>query len=272
MRPEGVEFLTADGVPVEREIETIDWDAEAAEKGGYETFMLKEIHEQADAVAETIADRTVRPDGVDLPELDDELLRDCRADHHRRLRHLLPRGPDRPLRDRGVGARAGRDGHRVRVPLPQPGRRPRRPRDRHHAVGRDRRHAGRDAARPRARRDGDRGHEHHGLAGHARRRRRAVHARRAWRSASPRPRRSSPRSPAMYLLALRIAELRGTLERRAPTRAGRRSSSASRTTSPSCSTHGSDDDRPRRRAPQRRRSSSSTSAATSACRCASRAR
>ena len=40
--------------------------------------MLKEIHEQADAVAETIADRTARPDGVDLPELDDELLRDCR--------------------------------------------------------------------------------------------------------------------------------------------------------------------------------------------------
>ncbi len=37
--------------------------------------MLKEIHEQADAVADTIADRTVRPDGVDLPEIDDELLR-----------------------------------------------------------------------------------------------------------------------------------------------------------------------------------------------------
>ncbi len=78
MRPEGVEFFTAAGVPVERAIETIDWDAEEAEKGGYETFMLKEIHEQADAVAETIADRTARPDGVDLPELDDELLRDCR--------------------------------------------------------------------------------------------------------------------------------------------------------------------------------------------------
>src|SRR5438046_5779693 len=40
--------------------------------------MLKEIHEQADAVAETIADRTVRSDGVDLPELDDELLTDVR--------------------------------------------------------------------------------------------------------------------------------------------------------------------------------------------------
>ena len=51
---------TADGQPVEREIEEVDWDAETAEKGGYETFMLKEIHEQADAVAETIADRAAR--------------------------------------------------------------------------------------------------------------------------------------------------------------------------------------------------------------------
>jgi glutamine---fructose-6-phosphate transaminase (isomerizing) len=72
---DGAEFLTAAGEPFERKIETVEWDAEAAEKGGYETFMLKEIHEQADAVAETIADRTVRPDGVDLPELSDELLR-----------------------------------------------------------------------------------------------------------------------------------------------------------------------------------------------------
>jgi glucosamine--fructose-6-phosphate aminotransferase (isomerizing) len=74
----GVTLLTADGVPFEREIVEVDWDADAAEKGGYETFMLKEINEQADAVAETIADRTVRPDGVDLPEVDDELLRSCR--------------------------------------------------------------------------------------------------------------------------------------------------------------------------------------------------
>ena len=88
---DGAEFLTADGEPFERETHEIDWDADAAEKGGYETFMLKEIHEQADAVAETIADRTVRPDGVDLPELDDELLRDATPHHHRRLRHLLPR-------------------------------------------------------------------------------------------------------------------------------------------------------------------------------------
>jgi len=74
---DGVEFQTADGEPLEREVVEIDWDAETAEKGGYETFMLKEINEQADALAETIFDRTVREDGVDIDEMgavDDELL------------------------------------------------------------------------------------------------------------------------------------------------------------------------------------------------------
>src|SRR5215207_4029468 len=78
---DGAEFLTAAGERFERETHEIDWDADAAEKGGYETFMLKEIYEQADAVAETIADRTVRPDGVDLDGLgaiDDEFLKTCR--------------------------------------------------------------------------------------------------------------------------------------------------------------------------------------------------
>jgi glucosamine--fructose-6-phosphate aminotransferase (isomerizing) len=76
-----VQFFTAAGEPVEREIREIDWDADTAEKGGYETFMLKEIHEQADAVAETIFDRAARGVGVDLDELgpiDDEFLRSIR--------------------------------------------------------------------------------------------------------------------------------------------------------------------------------------------------
>ena len=76
-----VRFERADGTPVERAIEEVHWSAEVAEKGGYETFMLKEIHEQAEAVAETIADRTARGDGVDLGDLgaiDDEFLRTCR--------------------------------------------------------------------------------------------------------------------------------------------------------------------------------------------------
>jgi glucosamine--fructose-6-phosphate aminotransferase (isomerizing) len=81
LRPEGVRITTAAGVPVEREERTVDWDEETAEKGGYETFMLKEINEQADAVAETIADRTARGTGVDLDDegaLSDEVLAGAR--------------------------------------------------------------------------------------------------------------------------------------------------------------------------------------------------
>jgi glucosamine--fructose-6-phosphate aminotransferase (isomerizing) len=76
-----VRFVRADGTPVDRAVEAVNWSAEAAEKGGYETFMLKEIHEQAEAVAETIADRTARGDGVDLGDLgaiDDAVLAGCR--------------------------------------------------------------------------------------------------------------------------------------------------------------------------------------------------
>jgi glutamine---fructose-6-phosphate transaminase (isomerizing) len=81
LRPEGVQITTADGVPVERAVETVDWDQETAEKGGFDTFMLKEIHDQADAVADTIFDRTARGDGVDLDEegaLDEAILADVK--------------------------------------------------------------------------------------------------------------------------------------------------------------------------------------------------
>src|SRR5215218_2357428 len=77
--PEEATFLLPDGTELERDVTVIDWDEETAEKGGFETFMLKEIHEQADAVAETIADRTIRDDGVDLDDvggLDEAILRD----------------------------------------------------------------------------------------------------------------------------------------------------------------------------------------------------
>jgi glucosamine--fructose-6-phosphate aminotransferase (isomerizing) len=81
LRPEGVTITTAEGAELRRATHTVDWDAETAEKGGFETFMLKEIHEQADAVAETIADRTARGDGVDLDEegaLDEAILADVK--------------------------------------------------------------------------------------------------------------------------------------------------------------------------------------------------
>jgi glucosamine--fructose-6-phosphate aminotransferase (isomerizing) len=76
IRPGGAEFLdAASAQPVERAVTEVDWDDEAAEKGGYETFMLKEIHEQPDAVAETVGDRLIdgRVELGDIGISDDEL-------------------------------------------------------------------------------------------------------------------------------------------------------------------------------------------------------
>ena len=66
LRPDAVSITTPDGVELERTIETVDWDQDTAEKGGFETFMLKEIYEQADAVAEAISDRLASGERVDL--------------------------------------------------------------------------------------------------------------------------------------------------------------------------------------------------------------
>jgi glucosamine--fructose-6-phosphate aminotransferase (isomerizing) len=68
--PDDATITDAEGRPISRELEEVTWDEDAAEKGGYPTFMMKEIHEQADAVAETITDRLQGLDHVDLGELD----------------------------------------------------------------------------------------------------------------------------------------------------------------------------------------------------------
>jgi glutamine---fructose-6-phosphate transaminase (isomerizing) len=78
--PEGAVFSRADGKEsLEHAPTEIDWDLEAAEKGGYETFMLKEIYEQPEAVAETIGGR-VRHGRLELEELGmtDEEIRNLR--------------------------------------------------------------------------------------------------------------------------------------------------------------------------------------------------
>ena len=74
--PNGARFLrAAGGEPIERELIELDWDDESAEKAGFETFMLKEIYEQPDAVAETIGDR-VRHGRLELEGLlDDDALK-----------------------------------------------------------------------------------------------------------------------------------------------------------------------------------------------------
>jgi glucosamine--fructose-6-phosphate aminotransferase (isomerizing) len=81
LTPQEVAITTPAGELIERAVETVDWDEETAEKGGFETFMLKEIYEQADALAETISDRTARGTSVDLDEpgaLSESLLADIR--------------------------------------------------------------------------------------------------------------------------------------------------------------------------------------------------
>jgi glucosamine--fructose-6-phosphate aminotransferase (isomerizing) len=77
--PQGSRFISPDGTEIEREVDRVEWNDEEAEKGGYETFMLKEIHEQADAVAETVAGRLGEA-GVELPEIgiSDDFLRGVR--------------------------------------------------------------------------------------------------------------------------------------------------------------------------------------------------
>jgi glutamine---fructose-6-phosphate transaminase (isomerizing) len=80
LSPSGSRFIEpVSGAPIERAVEEVDWDDEAAEKGGYESFMLKEIHEQADAVAETLAGR-LDSEAIDLGEIGipDEFLRNVR--------------------------------------------------------------------------------------------------------------------------------------------------------------------------------------------------
>jgi glutamine---fructose-6-phosphate transaminase (isomerizing) len=77
--PDGARFFNADGEVEHKEIDPVDWDDEDAEKGGYETFMLKEIYEQPEAISETIGDRARRGrlvlDGIGLTELEIRNLR-----------------------------------------------------------------------------------------------------------------------------------------------------------------------------------------------------
>jgi glutamine---fructose-6-phosphate transaminase (isomerizing) len=70
LTPSGATVSDIEGHPIEREIEEVTWDEEAAERGGYPTFMMKEIHEQPDAVAETVVDRLPTLEAVNLDELE----------------------------------------------------------------------------------------------------------------------------------------------------------------------------------------------------------
>ncbi len=77
LTPQGMEVVDLDGQQAEPHRYHVDWDVAAAEKAGYDHFMLKEIHEQPDAVRETLLDRlNVGPEGGE-PRL---TLDECRVD------------------------------------------------------------------------------------------------------------------------------------------------------------------------------------------------
>lgn len=69
LRKGEVDFYNLDGDLIQKEPTEIEWDAEAAEKGGFEHFMMKEIHEQPKAVEDTI-NSVVKGNAIDLEALD----------------------------------------------------------------------------------------------------------------------------------------------------------------------------------------------------------
>lgn len=76
---DGIAFFNEDLEPITKETKTIEWDIEAAEKGGYEHFMLKEIYEQPKAVLDTINPR-IKDDRIVIEELglSDEEIRNLK--------------------------------------------------------------------------------------------------------------------------------------------------------------------------------------------------
>ncbi len=72
-----ITFYNLDGEEIEKELKVVDWDAEAAEKAGFEHFMMKEIHEQPKAIQDTL-NSALKDDRIDLTEvgLTEEEIRD----------------------------------------------------------------------------------------------------------------------------------------------------------------------------------------------------
>ncbi len=78
----GVTFYNLDGDEITKELKTIEWNAEAAEKAGYEHFMIKEIHEQPKVVADTI-NSVLKGNQIDLSavNLSEEMIRQITQIH-----------------------------------------------------------------------------------------------------------------------------------------------------------------------------------------------
>lgn len=79
LTPTAISFYNVDGETVEKTSKQIDWDVNAAEKGGYEHFMLKEMYEQPKAISDTFSPR-IKDGAIDIEELNmsDEEIREIR--------------------------------------------------------------------------------------------------------------------------------------------------------------------------------------------------
>ena len=79
MKEDSLEIFNVDQEPIEKKSTHIDWDVDAAEKGGYEHFMLKEMYEQPKAILDTFSPR-IKGDKIEIEELNmtDEEIRNIR--------------------------------------------------------------------------------------------------------------------------------------------------------------------------------------------------
>ena len=113
VRPTGVVVTGVDGVPRERAVTVIDWTPEAAEKGGYDHFMLKEINEQPQALRQSLAGRVTPAGHIHAPEVDglEDVFRRVTRVELRRLRDGVVRGTRGRRGDPGLD-RARRRGSR----------------------------------------------------------------------------------------------------------------------------------------------------------------
>ena len=68
MKKDAIEFFNVDEEPIEKKSEMIEWDVNAAEKGGYEHFMLKEMYEQPKAIVDTLSPR-IKMERYEIEEL-----------------------------------------------------------------------------------------------------------------------------------------------------------------------------------------------------------
>ncbi len=103
VRADGVQVFDADGLPISKKVQEVTWTAEAAEKGGYPHFMLKEIYEQPKAIRDTV-NMHVGKDGLvtfedlhwtraDLEKFDRVLITACGTAYHAGLvaKHYIER-------------------------------------------------------------------------------------------------------------------------------------------------------------------------------------